>query len=114
MRHYDGAYDPARLRRGATRAVRKVGPRQYRVQGQHRPYYDVNLELDTPCDCDDAQFHGRGCLHELAARLHDGDAALIQALGDMLLKAEQYMEAATRRTRKRRADRATTTQETEA
>ena len=110
-RHYDGAYDPARLARGASRAVRKVGARQYRVQGTHEPYYDVNLELDTPCTCEDARFHGRGCLHELAARLHDGDMALIQALGDMLLRAQEHMEAQERRTRRRRADRQRTTED---
>ena len=112
VRHYEGEYDPARLRRGATRAVKKLGPHQYRVQGTEQPFYDVTLDLDTPCTCEDAFHHGRGCLHELAARLHDGDTALIQALGDMLLKAEQHMEAVARRTRTRRADRATTTQET--
>jgi hypothetical protein len=104
MAHYDGAYDPARLRRGATRAVKKLGPHQYRVQGTEQPFYDVNLDLDTPCTCEDAFHHGRGCLHELAARLHDGDAALIQGLGDMLLRAEQHMEAATRRRRRRAAE----------
>lgn len=96
-------YDPGRLRRGATRAVRKLGPHQYRVAGTHQRYYDVNLDIDTPCDCEDARWHGRGCLHELAARLHDGDVALIQALGDMLLKAEQANRELTRRRRKENA-----------
>ena len=91
-RQYDGSYEPGRLRRGAARAVKKVGPRQYRVRGNHEPYWDVNLDLDTPCCCPDAQFHGRGCLHELAARLHDGDAALIMGLGQMLLAAEKRRE----------------------
>lgn len=87
--HYNGEYEPGRLRRGAARAVRRLGPHQFRVRGTHESYYDVNLDLDTPCMCKDAEFHGRGCLHELAARLHDGDAKLIQALGDMLLAAEK-------------------------
>lgn len=92
MSAYTGEYDPNRLRRGAARAVRKLGPHQYRVRGNHEPYYDVNLDLDTPCTCPDAQFHGRGCLHELAARLHDGDARLIMSLGEMLLAAEERKE----------------------
>jgi hypothetical protein len=87
--NYQGEYEPGRLRRASTRAVKKLGPRQYRVRGNHEPFWDVNLDLDTPCTCPDAEFHGRGCLHELAARLHDGDMALVQALGDMLLKAEE-------------------------
>lgn len=90
--NYGGEYDPARLRRGAARAVKRLGPHQFRVRGNHSPHYDVNLELDTPCDCPDAQFHGRGCLHELAARLHDGDARLIMALGQMLLKQQEREE----------------------
>jgi hypothetical protein len=103
MPNYQGEYDPARLRRAATRAVRKMGPHQYRVRGSHEPYYDVNLDLDTPCDCLDAQFHGRGCLHELSARLHDGDAGLMQALGNMLLEAEKRAKELERRTRRRKA-----------
>jgi hypothetical protein len=91
---YNGEYDPARLRRGAARAVKRLGPHQFRVAGSHAPYWDVNLELDTPCTCPDAEFHGRGCLHELAARLHDGDAALIMGLGEMLLAQEKRIEEA--------------------
>lgn len=101
QKHYNGEYDPGRLRRGATRAVKKVGPRQYMVAGNEQRVYAVNLELDTPCTCRDAEFHGRGCLHELAARLHDGDMKLIQALGDMLLQAEQRNEELMRRRPKR-------------
>jgi len=93
------AYDPARLKRGSVRGVEKLGPHQYRVEGRHEKYYDVNLELDTPCDCKDAQIRGRNCLHELAARLHDGDGPLIQSLGEMLLKAQQAMQQHTRRKR---------------
>lgn len=89
MANYNGEYDPGRLRRGAARAVRRLGPHQFRVRGTHQSHWDVNLDLDTPCDCPDAQFHGRGCLHELAARLHDGDAKLIMALGEMLLAKER-------------------------
>jgi hypothetical protein len=102
-REYNGAYDPARLRRGAARAVKKLGPHQYRVRGTEREFYDVDLTSDVPCDCADAQFHGRGCLHELAGRLHDGDMALIQALGNMLLEAEKHAKELEKRTRRRRA-----------
>lgn len=100
---YDGSYEPGRLRRGALRAVKKLGPHQYRVAGNHSPHYDVNLDLDTPCDCPDAQYHGRGCLHELAARLHDGDMKLVMALGEQLLAAEKRLKAAATRTTTRRA-----------
>lgn len=100
MTPYNGEYDPWRLRRGAVRAVERLGPHQYRVRGTHQPYYDVNLEIDTPCTCEDAFFHGRGCLHELAARLQDGDQKLRQALGDMLLAAEKRADAAEREARK--------------
>jgi hypothetical protein len=100
MTNYGGEYDPGRLRRGAVRAVVRLGPHQYRVAGNVEPWYDVNLELDVPCCCKWAFYHGRGCLHELAARLHDGDAKLLQALGDMLLRAEQAREESERRLEK--------------
>jgi len=88
MSHYQGEYEPGRLRRAVKRAVKKLGEHQYRVQGYHEPYWDVSLDADIPCYCPDAQYHGRGCLHELAARLHDGDSKLILALGMMLVEAE--------------------------
>lgn len=96
-------YEPGRLRRAAQRAVKRLGPQQFRVAGNHEAYWDVNLDLDTPCDCPDAQFHGRGCLHELAARLQNGDMGLIQGLGDMLLKSQKQNEALARQARKRSA-----------
>jgi hypothetical protein len=83
------AFDSGRLRRAAVRTVDRLGDRRYRVQGRHCTAYDVDLNADVPCYCADAQFHGRGCLHELAARLHDGDGQLILGLGEMLLRAEQ-------------------------
>lgn len=85
----DRAFDPARLRRGIQRGVVRLGPQQFRVEGRHEQGYNVDLTAEYPCDCADAQYHGRGCLHELVARLHCGDAALIQSLGDMLLAAEK-------------------------
>lgn len=93
-------YDPARLRRASVRACIQLGPNQFRVEGRHEKYYDVNLDLDTPCDCKDAMHHGSGCLHELRARLQRGDGTLMQALGEMLLAAEKRMKEHTRRTRK--------------
>lgn len=83
------AFSPARLRRGIQRGVVRLGPRQFRVEGRHEKFYNVDLDAEYPCDCADAQFHGRGCLHELAARLHSGDAKLIQSLGEMLLAQEK-------------------------
>ena len=81
------AVDPARLRRAACLAWERLGPQQIRVRGQNEPFYDVNLELDVPCTCADAWHRGRGCKHELAARLATGDMGLIQMLGEMLLAA---------------------------
>ena len=88
-------YDPARLARGARRAVKRLGDGEYAVQGNERLVYYVNLNSDLPCDCADSQYRGaRGpCLHECAARLHAGDSTLIMALGEQLLKAEQFAKA---------------------
>lgn len=85
---------PTRLGKAATRPSVQLGPNQFRVKGNERPYYDVNLDLDVPCDCNDAQFHGRGCLHELRARLHRGDLTLLQTLGETLLARENRLREA--------------------
>jgi hypothetical protein len=86
------AFDPNRLRRGLQRGVVRLGPAQFRIEGRHEKFYDVDLTSDVPCVCKDAEYHGRGCKHELLARLHNGDAALIQSLGDLLLAAEKRKE----------------------
>ena len=78
------SYDPGRLWRGGHRPIRPLGPMQYEVAGNDEPSYFVNLELDTPCDCRDAQIRGRPCLHELAARLQMGEEGLVLAFGEML------------------------------
>lgn len=100
---YDGSYEPGRLRRGALRAVKPLGDRKYLVAGNEEPAYTVDLTQDVPCFCKDSEYHGRGCLHELAARLQDGDQKLRMALGQMLLDAEKRLKAATARTTTRRA-----------
>lgn len=88
------AIDPARLRRASLLAVERLGPMQFRVRGQAEAFYDVNMELDVPCTCKDAEFHGRGCKHELIARMLNGDLPLLNMLGEMLLKQEQHREEA--------------------
>ena len=87
------AYDPARLARGATLAVRRLGDGEFAVQGSRGVRY-VNLKSDLPCDCEDADYRAnRGpCKHVCAARLASGDMGLIQALGEMLLRREQRKE----------------------
>jgi hypothetical protein len=78
---------------------------QFRVRGQDEPFYDINLELDTPCTCADAWHRGRGCKHELSARLASGEMPLIQALGEMLLAAQKKSEALEKRPRRTPAPR---------
>jgi hypothetical protein len=80
--------DPARLRRAALLAVRRVGPEEYEVQGQDEPFYYVSLAGDPPCYCaDSANRPSVQCKHFLSARLANGDMGLIQMLGNMLLSA---------------------------
>lgn len=93
-------YEPGRLRRAAQLAVKRLGPNQFRIRGQDEPFYDVNLDLDTPCTCADAWHRGRGCKHELQARMANGDMRLVQALGDMLLKAHKANEELNRKRRR--------------
>lgn len=72
--------EPGRLRKAAQLAVERLGPMQFRVRGQEEPFYDVNLDLDTPCTCLDAWHHGRNCKHELAGKLHVGHTPTFNAL----------------------------------
>lgn len=84
-------YEPGRLRRAATRQWERLGPNQVRIaSSKPNQWYDVNLDLDTPCDCMDAQMRGRGCLHELKSRMVCGDIGLMEALGHMLERAEKH------------------------
>lgn len=97
-----GSYEPGRLRRAAVLACKRIGPRQYRVRGQHQPYYDVDLDGDQPCYCRDAEYRGLVCKHEMRARLAEGDPKLMLALGEMLLRQERRLKDSLR---KRKASR---------
>ena len=88
-------YDPRRLQRAFGLACRKLGEHQYAVAGNEEPFYYVNLDLDVPCTCADAQYRGHTmCKHELSARLHDGDHKLILALGELLVVKQTHREQA--------------------
>lgn len=89
-------YDPARLRRALQCKGDQLGPRQFRVRGQDEPFYNVDLDGDPVCYCKDSEYHGRGCKHELFARLASGDVALLQAAGDVLLEREKRSDALTK------------------
>lgn len=91
------AYDPRRLEKASVRPSWRLGPNQFRVKGNEEEFYDVNLDLDTPCTCLDAFYHGRGCLHELRARMHNGDTELLTALGEMIQRLNARKERQTRR-----------------
>jgi hypothetical protein len=73
--------EPGRLRRGADRAVKKIGAAQYVVQGTREPWI-VDLESDVPCTCPDAQYRTTvgPCLHLWAALLQQRVPAAVQAL----------------------------------
>lgn len=94
-------YETGRLIRGSTRPVKRLGPMHFVVKGNQQPRYYVNLELDTPCDCTDAQMHGRPCLHEIAARLQNHDEGLRDALGKALLKLHKANEALQRQVKRK-------------
>lgn len=89
-------YDPARLRRACLLKCDHSHDRVYKVSGSDEPYYYVNLDDPTvPCTCADSMYRGNTmCKHELCARLHAGDHALIMALGSMLLTKQQNNETA--------------------
>ena len=83
------AYERGRLERAAKRPLTRKAPMQYVVKGNDEPEYDVNLTIDTPCTCKDAMYHGRGCLHELAAWMAEGDEGLLVAWGMLELRRQR-------------------------
>lgn len=97
------AYDPARLTRAAKLlpTVERLGPAQFVMRGSNGPRY-VDLDTDPYCECEDRFWNGAMCKHIIAGRLVNGDVEMIQALGDLLLRAERHARAAlgTRRGRR--------------
>lgn len=85
------AFDPARLKRAVAllKGAERMGPSEFRVRGQDEPEYYVNLDGDPVCYCKDSEYHGRGCKHELAALLLNGDLRVIGLLGELLLVQEK-------------------------
>ena len=81
--------DSGRLRRGAELGVERLGPRQFRVQGQRHPSYDVDLDGDPPCTCDDWLWRGERtpCKHLCAALLQERDPR-VMSVYVALLEAE--------------------------
>lgn len=85
-------FEDGRLLRGSQRPVRPVGPRQFMVAGTKNIWY-VNLEIDVPCECPDAQFrHTKTgmCLHEIACRLQEREPLLVAALGALLARRDRH------------------------
>lgn len=66
--------------------VDKLGPRQFQVQGNEEPSYFVDLDADPPCYCKDSEYHGRGCLHELAALLAAHDPMFLNVVAEKLMQ----------------------------
>jgi hypothetical protein len=81
------------MRRALKLKCDKIGPGQYRVSGNDEPYYDVDVNVDPACYCADQAHRSLMCKHEIISRMRDGDPALIQALGDMLLAAENAKQS---------------------
>lgn len=85
------AVESGRLRRAATRAIKKIGPGQYVVQGTVERCWYVDLSLDYPCQCPDAQYRGARCLHTIAAQLQEREPGVVLALGELLLQQQHAL-----------------------
>jgi hypothetical protein len=91
------AHDPGRFARAFKLArdggVKQIGPRQYRVAGNEQPYYDVDLDGDPPCYCEDQDWSGRrirnNCKHTLAARIVAQEPSVIPSLMELAYALEQ-------------------------
>lgn len=95
------AHDPGRFARAFKLArdghVEQVGPRQFKVAGNEQPYYDVDLDGDPMCYCDDQDWAGRkirnNCKHVLAARIVAKDPSVIPSLMELAYALEQRKTA---------------------
>ena len=108
------AYRPDRLHRAwqlvKSGRVERMGGTQYRVAGNVEPDYYVDLMGDQPCTCRDMEYRGtqihQRCKHVLASQLAALDPALLQVIGDQIMKAERLAkEARALARRQRRATR---------
>jgi len=98
-------YTPGRLRSASRIPIQRTdNPREFFVKSRSRKehWWAVNLDGDPMCYCEDNQHATRQCSHVLAARLASGDLALLQALGDMLLKQEQRNKELERSSKRRK------------
>ena len=72
--------DRARLVRAVFLNAERLGPGRYSVTGG-RELHLVDLTMsERQCDCPDHLWRGNQCKHILAARLREGDEAMIRAL----------------------------------
>lgn len=86
------AIEPGRLRRGAELAIRQLGQGEYAVQGSKSIRY-VNLNIDTPCDCEDTQYraHKGPCKHVLACQLQERDYSTMKNLDELLKHRQAHL-----------------------
>ena len=77
--------DLQRLERGLGLEGEKIGEGRWRVEGGSEPHW---VDLRTPeyprCDCGDYLWREQTCKHILAARLREGDPAVVSALGKLV------------------------------
>lgn len=111
-------YRPDRLARAwqlvKSGRVQRLGGGRFMVAGNVEETYAVDLTVDPPCYCRDQEYRGgqikQNCKHALAARLANLDPAVLAAIADSIERQMQQAREG-RRTRRRRADRLTTTEE---
>lgn len=98
-------YTPGRLRSASRIPIQRTdNPREFFVKSRSRKehWWAVNLDGDPMCYCEDNEHSTRQCSHVLAARLASGDVPLLQALGEMLVKAEERNAELSRTARRER------------
>jgi uncharacterized Zn finger protein len=95
MKAADGiAVDLDRLERGVQLVAARTGSGRYLVTGGASEHWvDLGATGAHPrCDCGDYLWRDRDCKHILAAMLHEGDAAVISAIGPMVARLRLQAE----------------------
>jgi hypothetical protein len=84
-----GGVDPGRLERSLVLRADRVGEGRYRIHGGATEHWvDLYTASHPRCDCGDHLWREQICKHILAALLREGNARVVDALRDVVLRLQ--------------------------
>ena len=88
----DIGIEPGRVERGVQLVCETIGDRRYRVTGGDSAHWVDLVSPDHPrCDCGDYLWRDVVCKHIIAARLREGDEAVLYQVGALVRSLKQKM-----------------------